>query len=195
MLLIFDFDGTICDGTAHVIDLVNQALAINKVSPPVTIRELRSRGLKGILSSRNLTVEDLGKSNVHIRRSLASRIPEMTSFPRLPETLTALAAHHQLGIITSNLSENVQKFLELNHMADVFDFVESEDDVFGKHTKITAKKADFYIGDETRDIDAARRAGVKIISVTWGFESKDLLSKSNPDYIIDSPSQLLDITK
>ena len=43
-----------------------------------------------------------------------------------------------------------------------------------------------YIGDEVRDIDACRKTGIRIISVTWGFNSKEALCRKNPDFLVDS---------
>jgi phosphoglycolate phosphatase len=49
-------------------------------------------------------------------------------------------------------------------------------------------KNTIYIGDETRDIRAAASVSISSVSVTWGYESKQLLSKANPDYIVSKPS-------
>ena len=40
-----------------------------------------------------------------------------------------------------------------------------------------------YVGDEVRDIEACRKVGVKIITVTWGWESPDAILKATPDFI------------
>lgn len=50
-----------------------------------------------------------------------------------------------------------------------------------------------YIGDEIRDKAAADAAGIDIIIVSWGYNSKDSLEKSNKSIIIDSPNELLDL--
>jgi phosphoglycolate phosphatase len=50
-----------------------------------------------------------------------------------------------------------------------------------------------YIGDEYRDILACKKSKIKIISVTWGFDSRDLLVSGNPDFIVDSPVELLNV--
>jgi len=50
-----------------------------------------------------------------------------------------------------------------------------------------------YVGDEVRDIDAARFAGVRPVSVSWGFNSRAALAAAEPDWLIDDPTQLLAI--
>ena len=50
-----------------------------------------------------------------------------------------------------------------------------------------------YVCDETRDVQAARKAGLRSIAVTWGFNSRKALEKAGPDFIIDQPDELLGI--
>ena len=52
-----------------------------------------------------------------------------------------------------------------------------------------------YIGDETRDIDAAKRSRVKAIAVSWGFNSQQILAEHNPDFLVHKPKELIDIIK
>jgi len=48
-----------------------------------------------------------------------------------------------------------------------------------------------YIGDEIRDVHAAQKAGVESGTVTWGFNSQELLSSANPDHIWGKPEEIL----
>jgi phosphoglycolate phosphatase len=47
-----------------------------------------------------------------------------------------------------------------------------------------------YVGDESRDINAAHKAGIKIISVSNGFESDIILNEFNPDALIPNFSEM-----
>ncbi|MFZ1324135.1 MAG: HAD hydrolase-like protein, partial [Candidatus Saccharimonadales bacterium] len=55
------------------------------------------------------------------------------------------------------------------------------------------RKDTVYIGDETRDIQAARMAFIRAVSVTWGFNTRRILEKQRPAYLIDTPEELLSI--
>ena len=57
------------------------------------------------------------------------------------------------------------------------------------------RKDCIYVGDEARDIQAARLAVIKIASVTWGFNDIQLLRKNRPTYIVEEPAQLLNLRK
>jgi len=48
-----------------------------------------------------------------------------------------------------------------------------------------------YVGDTSVDIQTAKNAGLISVAVTWGFRSKQSLLAENPDYIIDTPQELL----
>ncbi|WP_139957906.1 HAD family hydrolase [Flavicella sediminum] len=50
-----------------------------------------------------------------------------------------------------------------------------------------------YVGDTSVDIQTAKNAGLISVAVTWGFRSKASLVAEKPDYIIDSPEELLDL--
>ncbi len=49
------------------------------------------------------------------------------------------------------------------------------------------------MGDETRDIEAAKKSKIKIVAVTWGFNSSNVLAQHQPDFLIDIPQQLTEI--
>lgn len=47
-----------------------------------------------------------------------------------------------------------------------------------------------YAGDSDVDIETAKNAGIKCISVSWGFKDREFLEKLNPGAIIDTPQEL-----
>ena len=47
-----------------------------------------------------------------------------------------------------------------------------------------------YVGDELRDLAAARRAGVGAVAVAWGYHSAELLATARPDFLAASPGEL-----
>ncbi len=51
----------------------------------------------------------------------------------------------------------------------------------------------FYVGDEVRDVVAARQAQVKSIAVTWGFNTLTALQQAQPHALIEQPQELLTI--
>ncbi|MGW9103757.1 HAD hydrolase-like protein [Priestia megaterium] len=50
-----------------------------------------------------------------------------------------------------------------------------------------------YIGDELRDIKAAKKNGLLCVGVAWGYDSLDLLKTGDADFVAKQPKDILDI--
>jgi len=48
------------------------------------------------------------------------------------------------------------------------------------------------IGDETRDVDAAREVGMRAGSVLWGYAAEELLSAMQPDVMFRTPQDIIE---
>jgi len=57
------------------------------------------------------------------------------------------------------------------------------------------KNSTFYVGDTSGDVEAGKYANIKTIGISWGFQHKNLLSKSKPDFLIDDIIEMKDIIK
>jgi phosphoglycolate phosphatase-like HAD superfamily hydrolase len=54
-------------------------------------------------------------------------------------------------------------------------------------------EAVFMVGDSASDIHAAREASVKSIAVSWGHQSRETLIRAEPDFIVHSPRELMEV--
>jgi phosphoglycolate phosphatase len=106
----------------------------------------------------------------------------------------------RVGILTSNNRDNVDNFLA-RHPELSFDFISTDSGLFSKHvllerllaTHSLALADTCYVGDEVRDVEAARALGMRAVAVTWGFSSSQLLAACNPDHLIADPGELLSL--
>lgn len=194
MKLLFDFDGTICDGLGAVIEILNQLF--EEIScPSLSAKELRQNGFRKVFMDRNVNWWRLGFMVGRGKKLFSDKVPSLNSFPGLSEVLGRLAKRHELGIVTSNAQSSVEKFLDNHGLRRIFSEVKGDVEVFGKEKMIKKLRADYYVGDETRDIEAARKVGVAVVAVGWGFESPELLLQSKPDKLVYQPEELLEILK
>jgi phosphoglycolate phosphatase len=117
----------------------------------------------------------------------------------IPETIQHLHSQtHFLGIITSNTQEVVNPFLTTHSLDRCFINVVGGGTIFGKgrllakYVKRYGFSPDYtvYVGDEVRDIQAARFAGLRSAAVTWGFNSREALALAKPDWLVDEPQEL-----
>jgi phosphoglycolate phosphatase len=130
---------------------------------------------------------------------LHSCIDSIKPLRGMPEALRELRAlGYSLGIITSNTELNVNIFLR-NHGLELFDFIRCSSKLLGKARMIRSAirkqhvhAADIlFVGDETRDIEACQRVGVRIAAVTWGYNSRRSLVAMKPDFVFEDPKELI----
>lgn len=202
-IIFFDFDGTIADSFSEMMEIFNE-VADNygyvKIAKEDTIllRNLSSRDLikKFAISKWKLPFVIRKAKKIFSQRLLT--IPMVDGMRESLEKLKD--KNYSLGILTSNSKKNVRDFLERQDV-DVFDSVFSESSLFGKDKalkKIMRRyeldpKNVVYVGDETRDIEAAKKSGVTSVAVCWGFNAKEILEKYEPDHIMNKPDDLLKI--
>jgi phosphoglycolate phosphatase-like HAD superfamily hydrolase len=136
------------------------------------------------------------------RNLMKKEIKSLPAFANFPEIIKQIHAMDiNLGILTSNSSENVTEWLRHNKMESYFDFTHNESSYFGKNRIlkkiIKIHKMDhvktFYVGDETRDIESAKACHINAIAVTWGFNSENILRKYQPHFIVRKPTDIITI--
>ncbi|WP_315790031.1 HAD-IA family hydrolase [Fischerella sp. JS2] len=203
-IIIFDFDGTIADTVDALVSIAN-SLAKEFGYVQITSEELallRNLTSREIINYSGISVFRIPFLVKKVKGELKSKIPELKPIPGMKEALTDLKnAGHRLGIITSNSKDNVTEFLRINELDNLFEFIYSGITIFGKTTIINnvLRQKQFkpeeviYVGDETRDIEASKKANIKVVGVTWGFNSLEVLAKQNPNYLIHHPSELLNV--
>jgi len=202
-IVIFDFDGTIANTLDSIIDVMNDLsdeFGFRKIRDE-DVEYLRGRRPREILKHLGISIFKLPFVIRKVRREINSHIALLSPSVDLLPTLKLLKENGcQVGIVTTNIEENVKKFLHANDL-DRFDFFYTAKKVFGKDRTISKiikdmklKKSDVYfVGDEVRDIEAGKKSGIKTIAVSWGYNTKSALEKEHPDYLIKSPLELENI--
>ncbi|KAB8317381.1 HAD-IA family hydrolase [Tolypothrix campylonemoides VB511288] len=205
-VIIFDFDGTIADTVDALVSIANR-LAQEFGYIPITQEELallRNLSSREIIKYSGISILKIPFLVKKVKSELKNKIKELKPISGIKETLVVLNNNgYRLGIITSNSQDNVTDFLRVNDLDNLFDFVYSGVTIFGKTTIINnvlkqkqiKTQEVIYVGDETRDIEASKKANIKVIAVTWGFNSQEVLAKQNPDFLIHHPYELFEVIK
>lgn len=203
--VIFDFDGTIAETYQEVIKSIgefSQKFGTRDVSP-ADIEKMRGMEMLQIVRYLGVPLWKIPQMNRAVRREMASHMAAVGLPEGIKEVLQEIKGNGTpLGIMTGNSEQNVVSFLKRNEI-DFFDFLEAGVSIWGKPRalkKIMRQNnfdgaKTFYIGDEVRDIKAAHKAGIKIIAVTWGLNSKEFLEQNKPDYLISHPAEIVEIIK
>ena len=200
-ILVFDFDGTIAD-THHFIVQISNQLAKEYNFSQMTSEEaemLKDKTTQEIIKHLNVPFLKIPAILARAKLEFSKGVDALSPFAGLKEILWDLKRSGiALGILSSNSLENVARFLE-NNQINMFDFIQTTTKVWSKDTSLRKlmKQRGFsaqevlYVGDEVRDITAAKRLGVRVAAVTWGYNYSNCLKKHQPDFLLDKPQDLL----
>lgn len=201
-LILFDFDGTIADTHDAFVEIVNglsEEFGYKSVNQE-DLERLKHLSSREIIKQSRIPLVKIPFILNRVRVELTNRIQSLKPIQGIETYLLQLKEKgYSLGIITSNLKDNVLTFLENNNLDHLFDFIYSGVTLFGKDKTINKilkqhqlkQNEVIYIGDETRDIHASKKSKIKVISVGWGFNSPEALAKHHPDFLIAQPQELI----
>ncbi len=201
--IIFDFDGTIADTHALLLTIINNhahKYGYKKVSND-DYERFKTMHVHEIAQELNFSLLKIPFIIKDVQSDMYTEICSIKPYDGIIPILEKLNQDgYHLGIVSSNNEKNIRLFLK-NNKLEIFDFVYCARYFFGKD--ILLKKIikqlhiypnqALYVGDEARDIQAAQKSSLKIIAVTWGYNSSTLLKQLSPEYLIDNPDELYTI--
>ncbi len=202
-LVIFDFDGTLADSGDWMIRTLNEVaeqFGLRRVSDE-EIAMLRGRSSADIIRYLRVPVWKLPGIAAEMRRRVARNLDQIKLFDGVDPLLKTLhSAGIRLAVASSNSEDNVRTLLGPANAACI-DAFECSASMFGKAHKLravmqrlkVAPGQTLCIGDETRDIEAAREVGVDSGAVTWGYATADILRQSKPTHVFESLAQIAEI--
>lgn len=201
-LALFDFDGTLCNSHALFIESYKKIAEIYKLDTDFFNRpETAHLSSREILKKLNIPQWKVPIFLKKGREFMSEHKDQLELFPGIPEVFQKLQKqdHIYLGIITSNSFELVHSVLSKYQLSYLK--VDAGISLFGKSRRIkkmikhyqVEPENTYYFGDETRDMESSHKAKVKSCAVTWGFHAKEVLTKFNPDFILDNPQEILKI--
>ncbi len=203
--IIFDLDGTLVDSLDTFIRIANEIAEKNGYEPlqDDKIRELLKLPMRLRIKSLGIPAYKIPKMGLELLNDFNKYMAEFKPIDGIKDMLECL--HNDgfsLNIVSSNSVHNIETFLKANNL-NIFDNIQSSKGLFGKHvtigkliSKLNVQKDEvIYIGDEQRDVEACKKIGIKVISVLWGFDSLELIKKTDPDFIVSRPNEIVQIIK
>jgi phosphoglycolate phosphatase len=201
-LVIFDFDGTLADSFdwfIGVLDKVADKYKFKKIEKS-DIDTMRNSDATKMLKHHGITwlkVPFIGK---HLRELMAEDIHKVSLFGGIGNLLQSLSENRIIiAVVTSNSYENVCKILGASN-SSLIKYYECGVSIFGKPPKLKkivrqsgiSSGSVIFIGDEIRDIDAARKAGIKFGAVSWGYTNLEALKAHSPDEVFSTVDEILE---
>lgn len=199
-LFIFDFDGTLADSGPWMIE------AFGKASERFGLRQLSRDEIDALRHKDNRTIMrevgvrwwQLPQLAAYVRR-LADEAEPPPLFEGVAPMLRALhASGATLAIVSSNTESTVRRALGPEY-ANLIHAFACNAAMFGKAAKfrqvlrqtgVSAAEA-IAIGDETRDIEAARKARIACGAVHWGYATAGILAANQPDFMFETPADII----
>jgi len=193
-LAIFDFDGTLADTFPWFVDVLNgvaDRYGFCRVKAD-EVELLRGYDARQIMRHLRVPGWKLPFIANHMRRLMAHDIDGIRLFDGVPDMLRTLSERGvTVAIVSSNSVENVRRVLGPEAAGQVAHYGCGAS-LFGKAAKfrrmlrttgIPAALA-IAIGDESRDIEAARTVGIACAAVVWGYTRGDALAVQRPDRLL-----------
>ena len=198
-LAIFDFDGTLADSLDWFRASFHDVIARFDLTP-VTAEELEGmRGLSAreMMARLNVSMWQLPAIVSDMRKRKLAAASETPLFAGIPAVLSDLQRQGiKTAIVSSDSEASVRQVLgPTTAQITRFDCGAA---VFGKHwkfrrvaRKLGAKPSEtICIGDEIRDIEAAKAAGMDSGAVAWGYALPAALQAAGPTYLFNSVEEM-----
>lgn len=198
-LAIFDFDGTLADSLPWFRTSFQETIARFDLAPvsPEELEAMRGLSAREIMARLKVSMWQLPAIVSDMRRRKLAAASETPLFAGIPAMLKNL---QRLGIRTAIVSSDSEASvrLVLGSTASLITRFDCGAAVFGKHWKfrrvarrLGSKPSEtICIGDELRDIDAARAAGMDSGAVAWGYALPAALQAAGPTHFFNAIDEI-----
>jgi len=201
-LVIFDFDGTLADSFPWFVGIVNRIADKYRFKriEDHEIETLRGYDARRLMKHLGVSWWKMPLIARHVRALMAQDIHHIALFDGVSEVLKRL--HDDgvtLAVVSSNSKSNVLRVLGPGNAALISHFGCGVS-LFGKQAKfreILSKTGispaeTLCIGDETRDILAAKGENLACGAVTWGFATVEALRAHGPNEVFANVDGILE---
>jgi len=209
---IFDLDGTLLNTIGSLVYAINGMLkhfgypAIGEAQVKQFVgdgyEKLVERSLR--FSGDEALVHYEEALKVYMEIFQANALYEVKPYDGIMELLEYLKAQGiRLTVLSNKPNAQTIENIETIFGKGYFDFVAGERpeiprkpdpagviqilEMFGESTGHC-----LYFGDTSTDMETGLGAGVTTVGVTWGFRGREELESFNPNYVIDSPREVLE---
>ena len=206
-LIVFDWDGTLMDSTAHIVRSIQAACRDLDLPVPAdeAARYVIGLGLRDALQIAAPTLDpaDYPRLAERYRYHYLIRDAKTELFDGVRELLGELRDEgYLLAVATGKSRVGLNRALDEARLTSLFDGTRCADETFSKpHPAMLqeltrelgqALERTVMIGDTTHDLLMASNAGAAGIAVTYGAHEADALAALEPRFVADSVPALAD---
>jgi phosphoglycolate phosphatase-like HAD superfamily hydrolase len=198
--LIFDFDGTLADSLGVVFECVNQLADKYGYLPVAGLDSLRSVAFKDFLNNHlRLNPLRLYFWRRNMRKLISEKRHRIKLFDGVDQMLFDLQGRSMpLFLLTSSPPEHSISLLRQNKL-EIFSRSYFGVSMLNKARRINtlirdtgiARSGLCYIGDEIKDAESCKKAGIRMIGVSWGMNDRNALAAAGAFRVVDTPREIL----
>jgi len=200
--IIFDWSGPIKDIVEQLSWVLGKMFSLRGLKQ-ISVKEMRENWEQPYMKFWDKYCPGLTLQEEHELYCKVIANPEMPKSKPHDGILDLLRKLKERGVAMTILSSDPPEILykEIKDWKLEGFFQEVADNVHDKEEVIheMLKRNNFdpaetvFIGDSNHEIEAGRSAGVKTISVVWGFTTEERLKKVGPDYLVHNIEELEEI--
>ena len=209
--IIFDLDGTLLDSLKDIVISVNQVL--EKLGYEAHTQEEYKQFIGDGAKKLLLRALPNGISDQTVQKALelftdiySKTIHSNTKpYKGIYEMLDSLKKNNfSLNLLSNKPHQFTLKYYDIFFKQYEFDFVYGQSEDFPKkpnpktalhiaNSLQIASEDIYFIGDTSTDIKTANNAKMQSIGVVWGMRDESELKSNGANYIVHTPSEILDI--
>lgn len=208
---IFDLDGTLTDTLESLIFSVNASLTEMGL-PRIADDQCRmfvGNGARALMECALKAAGDSEASRIEEAMEVYGRIfgqnctYHVVPYDGITSVLAAMKKRGmKLAVLSNKPHQQTVDVVTTVFGTDMFTCIQGQCDTLkrkpdpdGVYALLDAMKVEksecMYVGDSEVDVRTGDNAGVKNISVAWGFRSKELLEQAGAKNIVEKPADLL----
>lgn len=204
-LIVFDWDGTLMDSAAAIVQAIQSACRDLDVAPPTAeaARHVIGLGLEDALRTAvpGLDARRYPEMSARYRHHYLAQDQDLQLFAGAREMLASLAAEgYMLAVATGKSRLGLKRALATSQLAGHFQATRCADECHSKpHPQMLLELMDEFavmpeqalmIGDTTHDLQMAKNAGVAALAVSYGAHTQTVLEAEMPLWCAPTVAEL-----
>jgi len=199
-LTIFDYDGVLVNSLSEAISVgCEYCRLVGHIRLPTEaiITSLEKMTYFDLALAIGLPAREAEKYSLYTFDRFQTIAPSMAFFPGIEGLLRNMVSKN-VAVVSGNAKEVIAAKLAAHSLDKTIPCILGALEPGDKAEKI-GRACRFFgvdpgrtcmIGDSTSDIHHAKQAGVRSVAATWGWQSREILVKENPDFVVDSVPEL-----
>ncbi|KTB63565.1 MULTISPECIES: HAD-IA family hydrolase [Pseudomonas] len=205
-LLIFDWDGTLCNSIGRIVDSMHAASTRSgfELRTDLAVKGIIGLGLPEAIRTLYPRISDaelVTFRDHYADHYIALEATPSPLFDGVKQALEAFRAEgYHLAVATGKARRGLDRVLKAHGFEDYFDITRAADETASKphplmleqilaHCGVAPRQA-LMVGDASFDLMMARNAGMDSVAVSYGAQAAEALQAYEPRLTIDHFSEL-----